>query len=231
MSLVKIVQALHLIPPAWYYTLLFVGFTAEGTSFPLLHVPAMVMFLATAYLVAAGRISLVAAILVATAGSVTGGFITYRLGLRMAARNGRGGAGRAKRGEAADGNGGSAVTGAGAAAPGHRFWTAPERVERVRDLVTRYGAFLALAARWLGVFRPAALLGTGMAGVNPYKVVLALTLGSLVYCTFYQLAAMGLEALSLRLLGQVNLEIILASAIGLALAWLGGFYLLRRVRF
>lgn len=231
MSLIKVVQALRLIPPAWYYTLLFVGFTAEGTSFPLLHVPAMVMFLATAYLVAAGRISLVAAILVATAGSVAGGFITYRLGMRMAARNGRGGAGQAGSGEPADPGGGPTVTGADAATPGRRFWTSPERVKRVHDLVNRYGAFLALAARWLGVFRPAALLGTGMAGVNPYKVVLALTLGSLVYCAFYQLVAMGLETLSLRLLGQVNLEIILASALGLALAWLGGFYLLRRVRF
>lgn len=113
---------------------------------------------------------------------------------------------------------------------GRRFWTRPERVERVQALAARYGALLALAARWLGVLRPAALLGTGLAKVSPWKVLPALLVGSLLYCTVYQVAAQGLEALSLRLLGQVSLEWLLLSAVGLALAWGAGLYLLRRAR-
>lgn len=206
------------IPPGLYYALLFIAFVAEGTSFPLIHIPAMVMFLTSAYLVTLGKISLVAAILVAAAGSTAGGFVTYLLGGVMSSRNG-------KAGETA----GEAAVGPERSLRG--FLTSPERLASVHRLAARYGALLALAARWLGILRPAALLGTGMARVSPWKVLPALFVGSLTYCTVYQLVAEGLEAISLRLLGQVDLELVLLSALGLALAWAGSLYLLRRCRF
>ncbi len=210
----RLVEDLRLVPPGGYYAILFVAFVAEGTSFPLIHVPAAVMFLASAYLVSAGKISLLAAILVATAGSTAGGYITYLLGGRMA---------------------GPDQSGAPGTAPvrlpgflGH--WAAPERLEKVQRFAARYGAFLALAARWLGILRPAALLGTGMARIRPWKVVPALFIGSLAYCTFYQLLAEGVAGVSLRLLGRIDVEWLIVPILGLALTWLAGVYILRRIR-
>ena len=197
-------ESLRLVPPGWYCAILFAAFVAEGTSFPLLHVPAIVMFLVSAYVVAAGKISLVTVIIVAALGSATGGFITYLLGTRL-------------------------TTPEGKARP-LKFFTKPERLAQVQGFIARHGALFALTARWLGVLRPAALLGTGMAKVNPWKVVPALLVGSLVYCAVYQLVAEGLGAVSLRLLGEVSLKWILLSALGLALAWAGGLFLLRRIR-
>ncbi len=209
-----------------------------------MHIPSIVMFLASAYLASVGKISLVTAILFSTLGSTIGGYITYWLGSRMSTPGlaAPGGAAGDGDGEAAgDGSGDQGAAGGttGKVAPvagrqrarrGHRFWTDPVRMARVNRLILRYGAFFALAARWLGVLRPAALLGTGMARVKPWKVLPALFVGSLVYCTFYQLVAEGLATASLHLLGQVDLEWVLVPAIGLALAWLAGVYLLRRIR-
>jgi membrane protein DedA with SNARE-associated domain len=220
-SLVQLVHDLLRIAPGWYYTILFVAFIAEGTSFPLVHVPSLVMFLASAYLISAGRISLTAAILVAAVGSTIGGFITYRIGRRMSS-----GAEEAAR----DGSSGTAAGKPARAARDPSFWTKPDRLRRVQRLVNRYGALFALTARWLGVLRPAALLGTGMARISPWKVVPALFVGSLVYCAFYQFVAGGLETVSLRLLGQVDLPWILLSALGLALVWAAGLLLLKRIR-
>jgi len=179
------------------------------------------MFLASAYLVSAGRISLTAAILVATVGSTLGGFITYRFGSRMSS-----GAEDAAPDESSARAAGKPVR----AAKDPSFWTKPDRLRRVQRLVDRYGALFALTARWLGVLRPAALLATGMARISPWKVVPALFVGSLVYCAFYQLAAGGLETVSLRLLGRVDLPWLLLSALGLALVWAAGLLLLKRMR-
>lgn len=181
------------------------------------------MFLASAYLIAAGKISIVAAILIATAGSTIGGYITYLLGSRMAPSDG------AARADSDDAASGLPAGKQGLPLLG-RFWTSPARLERVQKFVGRYGALFALTARWLGVFRPAALLGTGMARVKPWKVLPALFVGSLVYCTFYQLLAEGVATVSLRLLGQVDAVWLLIPALGLTLAWLAGVFLLRRIR-
>lgn len=215
----RLVGSLNLIPPGWYYLLLLAAFIAEGTSFPLIHIPSAVMFLASAYLAFSHRISLTAAILVASLGSAVGGYITYWLGTRMAPADGldQGGPGGALKSRAARG---------GLAA----FWVSPARLERVQQFVGRYGALIALAARWLGILRPAALLGTGLARVKPWKVMPALFLGSLLYCAFYQLLAEGLAAVSLRLLARVELQWLLIPVVGLGLAWLAGLYLIRRAR-
>jgi membrane protein DedA with SNARE-associated domain len=201
----------------WYYAALFVAFVAEGTSFPLVHIPSIVMFLVSAYLVAAGNVSLAAVILVATAGSTVGGFITYWLAGRMAPRSTEP----------------APATAAGATSVGEHhvnFWTKPDRLARVRSFALRYGALLALASRWLGVLRPAALLGTGMAHVKPWKVLPALFVGSLTYCTAYQLGAQALQAVSIRLLREVETEWVLFYVVLLALVWAGGIYVIRKVR-
>jgi membrane protein DedA with SNARE-associated domain len=224
-SLPEIIQRLLRLAPGWYYFILFGAFVAEGTSFPLVHVPSMIMFLASAYLVSAGRISLLAAVVVAAIGSTVGGFITYLLGSRMSSDPGETAPGSAS-GELAE----PATPRHPHPARGLRRWVSPDRLRRVHRLVNRYGALFALTARWLGVLRPAALLGTGLARVSPWKVVPALFAGSIVYCVVYQFVALGLEAVSLRLLGRVSLEWILLSALGLALVWSAGLLLFRKAR-
>jgi len=211
LSLAGILQALRMIPVTWYYVVLFLAFTAEGTSFPLVHIPSAVMFLASAHLIALGRISLETTVLVSAVGSAFGGFITYWVGTRMSV---------------------SGIDGAPTGLAGKALgpWASPQRVARVRRWVTRYGALLALAARWLGVLRPPALLGTGMARVRAYKVAPALLLGSLVYCGVYQYLALEVRVFTFRLLRQIDPAFILASAVGLALAWVAAVYILRRVR-
>ncbi len=199
------------------------------------------LFLASAYLISAGKISMAAAILIATAGSTIGGYITYLLGSSLAPSAGAARVGGGPRpvgpaeSEAAardDGDASASGLPTGKRRPPllGRFWTDPVRLGRVRKLVGRYGALLALLARWMGVLRPAALLGTGMARVKPWKVLPALFVGSLVYCAVYQLLAEAVAAVSLRLLGQVDAGWLLVPAVGLALAWLAGMLLLRRVR-
>ncbi len=195
------------------------AFVAEGTSFPLVHVPSVVMFLATAYLVEAGRISLVTAIVVGTLGSATGGFITYRLGVAMSGRPEGSGPGLPLR-----------EIPPGVTRKRGRFWTSPDRLARVTGLIARYGTLLALAARWLGVLRPAALLGTGLARLNPWKVAGGLILSSLLYCGFYQMVAVGVADLSAPLLDQVKIETALLAVLGLGLAWAAVLYLLRKLR-
>lgn len=225
---------LELIPPGWYYAILLVAFIAEGTSFPLIHLPSAVMFMASAYLASAGKISIEAAIVVATLGSTIGGFITYLIGSRLAATQTTDAPAGAADAAGLPGAADAAGLPGAARRPRRsrlaRYLASPKRMAQVQKFVGRYGAFIALAARWLGVLRPAALLGTGMARVKPYKVIPGLLVGSLVYCIVYQLLAEGVASLSLRALSRIDVEWLLIPAIGLALAWLGGVFLLRRLR-
>jgi len=208
----QIIAFLRSLPPGLFHALLFLGFVAEGTSLPFIHIPPLAMFLASAVLISPGKLSLLTTVLIATAGSTLGGLIAYRIGVKIA--------GHAQAGPVTT-----------AILREERTWARePHRLTMVQRWVERYGALLALASRWLGVLRPPALLATGMSRVNPYKVTLALALGSLSYCTFYQLLALQFQAVSLRLLRNTELELVLVSALILGLAWGASIYLLRRAR-
>lgn len=215
-TLAGVLQALRAIPPHWYYLLLLAAFTLEGTSFPLVAIPSAVMFLASAELIAAGRVSFVGAVMVSTLGSALGALITYWLGTRMA-------------GPQVSATAGDPVT-AQLAERARRHWAHPERTARVRRWVARYGALLALASRWLGVLRPTVLLGTGVARVSLWKVIPAFLAGSYLYCAVYQFLAVELRALSFKLLRELDPPEVLLTVVALALAWLAGILLFRRVR-
>ncbi len=206
-----VIAALRSIPPSLFYVLLFAGFVAEGTALPFVHIPTVVMFLASAVLISTGKLSLAGAILVASAGSTVGALITYWIGRGLAPDR------RARRRRVST-------------PLAQQAWAPPSKVSVVRKWVDRHGALLALAARWLGILRPPALLATGMARISPWKVGPALFLGSLSYCTLCQLLVLEFQSLSLRYLRRADLEMVLASALALALAWAGGIYLLRRAR-
>jgi len=217
-----LLRALESIPPLLYYSLLFICFVAEGTSFPLVHIPAIVMFLASAHLVASGQVSLAVVILVSAAGATLGAFLTHLVGVRMALN--------ASDPKAASSDRKAAVAGE-APAPGSRLLgVSPEQVDRVWAWLERYGALVAAAARWLGVLRPPILLGTGIARMSPWKVLPALAVGALSYCAFYQLVALEIRAVSFALLRSLEPEVVLLTVAGLAVAWAAAIFLLRRVR-
>lgn len=215
-TLAGALQALRAIPPHWYYLFLLAAFIAEGTSFPLIAIPSAVMFLASAELIAAGKVSYLAAVLVATVGSAMGGFLTYWLGTRLSRRS-------------PAGSPDSGLTGS-LTERARRHWGDPARTARVMRWVGRYGALLALVSRWLGVLRPPALLGTGLARVSVWKVVPALLAGSFLYCAVYQALAVELRTFSFRLLRSLEPHEVALTVGGLALAWLAAIIVFRRVR-
>jgi len=230
-SMTAIVKALESIPPSGYYVLIFIGFTTEGTSFPLIHIPAIVMFLASAHLIAVGHVPLTAVILVSAAGATLGALITHLVGVRMSRAGGSPAAAPRDTGEAARLGGGTGGPPGDAAAPNRRFLgISPRQVDRVWGWLERYGALLAMAARWLGVLRPPILLGTGMAGISIWKVIPALALGALSYCAFYQFVALEMWNLSSTVLTHLGPETIILSAFGLTGVWGVTVYFLRRVK-
>ena len=208
----SIILFLRILPPGLFYALLFLGFVAEGTSLPFFQIPTLAMFLASSVLISTGKLALLPAILIATTGSTLGAFIAYQIGAKIA---GHGSPGRVTRAIIRD----------------EPSWIRrPRLMPRVGKWVERYGALLALAARWLGVLRPPVLLATGMSRMNPVKVALAFFVGSLSYCTFFQLLALQFQAASLRVVRNADLELVLVAVLVLGLAWGAGIFILRQVR-
>lgn len=202
--------------PGLWYALIFLAFMAEGTGIPFVHLPAGVLFLAVGYLVAVGRVSLVWAVAAATLGSTVGAYITYRVGARLR----RGSAGEERGREPPELRETAIVA---------RLLGRRKQLSRLESFVGRHGAWVALAARWLGLVRPAALLAMGATGLHPVEVLPGLMVGSLAYCGFYQLLAAKVGGLALAHLSGTDSVWMAVSFAGLALVWAGGILLYRKV--
>ncbi|MCL6580674.1 MAG: VTT domain-containing protein [Firmicutes bacterium] len=210
-----LVSAVRTGPGLWY-ALVFLAFLAEGTGIPFVHLPAVVLFLAVGYLVAVGRVSLVWAVAAAALGSTVGAYITYRVGARL------------KLGSAGQ-DGGPEPPDLGGTAVAAHLLARREQLSRLESFVGRHGAWVALAARWLGLLRPAALLAMGAAGLRPVEVLPGLLIGSLAYCGLYQLLAAKVGRFALAYLSGTDPVWLAVSFAGLALVWAGGILLFRKV--
>lgn len=184
--------------PGMTYAALFGTFLLEGVSLP---VPAELVCVVSGQFIEDGAMSFWASVGMATLGNVTGGLITYFLGV-LARHNFE---------------------------RGSRIWrllgVTPAALKGTDEWFRKYGALTTFIARWFGPIRPAALLGAGISRMRMRFYLGCSFAGAFTYCLLWQYIGWKMAPLVKSVASQHPFWGVLGLVLSLAL----GFLILRFV--
>lgn len=134
------------------YLGIFIIFIIEGTGLPL---PIQLLFVAAAYLIGSGKMSLISVVVIAATGNLLGNIIAYYLGFY----------------------GRKPIIDKLSRFLHIRF----EDIKKIEKWFCKYGSLTNMVSRWIGITRTPAIWASGLFSINVYHYVLFSFIGNFVW--------------------------------------------------